>query len=515
MQLLVMDPDPDFAAMAIVVEQEEEEAANRRRGDSPSPYQQLEEEEEEGEALDVTVYPQLWDQLDRLKKQLPITEVGSFFMTVMYGLNFMAIKPPSYSDNLKRACYAGWMLLKDSIFPLVSNKLAVFLWTLGHFVSTLSILLSALSILLSAYIQHVEFFPVTLWLVVFLVSILAFALASADLLHVVVSVLRSAISKVTQRNQSTPLLGDSTSGPSGCWLWLKRYTGLSRLLIAELFLFLLHVCVDDLHSNVYYNCTVIDIFPGPLWSTSFWTTTSVSFLLFVVVAQLVLTVKVCITITRELTRSKRSLARRYTLKAFGWFLCQLFFMKGVQLGVLFVLNPLTPTGILLFVLAILLHLASVLSVLGYLLVLHESLEYLCISRLVDFLITLSRLQAMPGLARRRKEKIQHVLECFDYHNCVKEFATIQKRSRMSWANFTYPIRNPMLTLNSLFISALIGATCCGYAFWFCINSSSSTYLIIVTPLFLLFLNFSMVKNALQSVLLFIFFVIFVILAYCI
>ena len=68
------------------------------------------------------------------------------------------------------------------------------------------------------------------------------------------------------------------------------------------------------------------------------------------------------------------------------------------------------------------YLASVLGVLGYLLVLHESLEYLGISRLVDFLITLSRLQAMPGLAKRRKEKIQHVMECFDYPNCVREFA---------------------------------------------------------------------------------------------
>ena len=54
---------------AIVVEQEEEEeeAANRRRGDSPPPYQQAVVDEEEKE-LDVTVYPQLWYQLDRLEE---------------------------------------------------------------------------------------------------------------------------------------------------------------------------------------------------------------------------------------------------------------------------------------------------------------------------------------------------------------------------------------------------------------------------------------------------------------
>ena len=33
---------------------------------------------------------------------------------------------------------------------------------------------------------------------------------------------------------------------------------------------------------------------------------------------------------RELTRSKRLQAVKYTMKAFGWFLCQLLFMKSVQ-----------------------------------------------------------------------------------------------------------------------------------------------------------------------------------------
>ena len=156
--------------------------------------------------------------------------------------------------------------------------------------------------------------------------------------------------------------------------------------------------------------------------TVFLYTTSISFLLFVVVAQLVLTVKVCIAITRELTRSKRSQAIKYTVKAFGWLLCQLLFMKCVQIISLVLtpsffiffnngyFNPGLDNTLSLYAFGTLMYLASVLGVLGYLLVLHESLEYLGISRLVDFLITLSRLQAMPGLAKRHKEKIQHVME---------------------------------------------------------------------------------------------------------
>ena len=166
--------------------------------------------------------------------------------------------------------------------------------------------------------------------------------------------------------------------------------------------------------------------------TVFIYTISISFLLFVVVAQLVLTVKVCIAITRELTRSKTSHA---VMKAFGWFLCQLLFMKCVQV-ISFVLTPSffgnyyydVPSYDTSHVYAFgtVMYLASVLGVLGYLLVLHESLEYLGISRLVDFLITLNRLQAMPGLAKRRKEKIQHIMECFDYPNCVREFVTVHQ-----------------------------------------------------------------------------------------
>ena len=54
----------------------------------------------------------------------------------------------------------------------------------------------------------------------------------------------------------------------------------------------------------------------------------------------------------------------------------------------------------------------------------------------------------------------------------------------------------MLALNSVFISAFIGATCCGYAFLSC--SNSSWFIVLVSLLF--FLHFSMVKSALQSVL---------------
>ena len=140
------------------------------------------------------------------------------------------------------------------------------------------------------------------------------------------------------------------------------------------------------------------------------------------------------------------------------------------------------------------YLASVLGVLGYLLVLHESLEYLGISRLVDFLITLSRLQAMPGLAKRRKEKIQHVMECFDYPNCVREFVTVQKGSRFSLANFTYPIRNPMLAIIAMFILAIV-ITYLTYSIVGILFSSLSS-------LFFFVINYSMVKNAFQSFLLF-------------
>ena len=94
----------------------------------------------------MTVYPQLWDQLDRLEEHSQTFDEAScstrFWKVCLYGLNFMGSKSPSYSDNLKRACFAGWVLLKDSIFPLVGNKLALFVWTLGHFLSALAILLS-------------------------------------------------------------------------------------------------------------------------------------------------------------------------------------------------------------------------------------------------------------------------------------------------------------------------------------------------------------------------------------
>ena len=392
-----MDLSADVAAMAIVVEQEEEEeAANRRRGDSPPPYQQAvaEEEEEEEKELDVTVYPQLWDQLDRLEEHCQTFDEAScstcFWKVCLYGLNFMGSKSPSYSDNLKRACFAGWVLLKDSIFPLVGNKLAVFVWTLGHF-------LCALSILVSASIEEVAADPLFYTVSV----VLTFLLASVDLLCVILSMLfKCDISEGTQRNHSvlnTPLLRvNRPSVLSGCWLCFRRYTGLLRLVTAELLLFFLCMNIfsfkyrkDDISNHCAYSIH--------LNGTVFSYTTSISFHFFVVVAQLVLTVKVCIAITKELTRPIRSQSVKYTAKVFGWFLCQLLFMKCVQIISLVFSPSMHAFGMLMY-------LASVFGVLGYLLVLHESLEYLGISRLVDLLITLSRLQAMPGLAKRRKEK---------------------------------------------------------------------------------------------------------------
>ena len=241
-----MDHSADVAAMAIVVEQEEEEeAANRRRGDSPPPYQQAVVDEEE-EELDVTVYPQLWDQLDRLEEHCQTFDEAScstrFWKVCLYGLNFMGSKSPSYSDNLKKACFAGWVLLKDSIFPLVGNKLAVFVWTLGHF-------LCALSILVSASIEEVAADPT----VSVVLASIAFLLASADLLCVILSMLfKCDISEGTQRNRSvlnTPLLRENRpSVLSGCWLCFRRYTGLLRLVTAELLLFFL--CMNSF-SYVY------------------------------------------------------------------------------------------------------------------------------------------------------------------------------------------------------------------------------------------------------------------------
>ena len=232
-----MDHSADVIAMAIVVEQEEEEeAANRRRGDSPPPYQQAVVDEEE-EELDVTVYPrpQLWDQLDRLEEHCQTFDEASystrFWKVCLYGLGS---KSPSYLDNLKRACFAGWVLLKDSIFPLVGNKLAIFVWTLGHF-------LCALSILVSASIEEAAADPWFYTVSVVLASI-AFLLASADLLCVML--FKCDISKGTQRNRSvlnTPLLRENRpSVLSGCWLCFKRYTGLLRLVTAELLVFLMY-----------------------------------------------------------------------------------------------------------------------------------------------------------------------------------------------------------------------------------------------------------------------------------
>ena len=451
--------------------------------------------DEEEEELDVTVYPQLWDQLDRLEEHCQTFDEASystrFWKLCLYGLNFMESKSPSYSDNLKRACFAGWVLLKDSIFPLVGNKLVVFVWTLGHF-------LCALSILVSASIEEVAADPWFYTVSVVLASI-AFLLASADLLCVILSMLfKCDISEGTQRNRSvlnTPLLRvNRPSVLSGCWLCFRRYAGLLRLVTAELLLFFLcmnsfsYVYGKDDYSN---HCAYSIHLNGTVFSYA----TSISFLLFVVVAQLVLTVQVCIAITKELTRSKRSQAVKYTVKAFGWFLCQLLFMKCVQvISLVF-----TPS---VYAFCTVMYLASVFGVLGYLLVLHESLEYLGISRLVDFLITFSRLQAMPGLAKRRKEKIQHIMECFDYPNCVREFVTVQKGSRFS-SNFTYPIRNPMLAISAIFVLIIIPIVLYAY-FLATVGYLCDDFLVfalLFLPTSFIILNYSMVKNASQSMLL--------------
>ena len=148
----------------------------------------------------------------------------------------------------------------------------------------------------------------------------------------------------------------------------------------------------------------------------------------------------------------------------------------------------------------LMYCVSVLSVLGYLLVLHESLEYLGISRLVDFLITLNRLQAMPRLAKRRKEKIQHILQCFDYPICVREFVTVQKERKLSLTHLTYVPRNPALAIGAISISNAIGI----YMYIFTVFTCSPIPLPVLIIVFII-LNSSMLKNALQSILLFIFF----------
>ena len=61
----------------------------------------------------------------------------------------------------------------------------------------------------------------------------------------------------------------------------------------------------------------------------------------------------------------------------------------------------------------------------------------------------------PGLAKRRKEKIQHVMECFDYPNCVRESVTVQKGSKFSSSNITYPIWNPMLAIIAIFVFIIV------------------------------------------------------------
>ena len=48
------------------------------------------------------------------------------------------------------------------------------------------------------------------------------------------------------------------------------------------------------------------------------------------------------------------------------------------------------------------------------------------------------------------------MECFDYPNCVREFVTaVQKGSRFSLANLTYPIWNPMLAIIAIFVFIII------------------------------------------------------------
>ena len=475
---IVMDDSADVAAMAIVVQQEEEEAANRGRVNSPPPYQQAVEEEED---LDVAVYPKLWDQLDRLEEHWQSFNEASystrFLKMCLYGNNFKGFESPSYSNNLKRACFAGWVLLKDSIFPLVSNRLAVFVWSLGHFISVLSILLTA--------IFYGTSYPITV--------IILFCMAIApDLLYILVR-------ECTQRDhmvERAPLIRDRVPPVLVGTGWMKRYSSLLRILIAELVLFIL-LMTGLMDSNIigYNNTTCISNFYGnSTHFTMFSVATSVSFLLFVVITQLTVTVKVCVTITKELTKSKRSQAREYTLKAFGWFSCQLICMKCLEIVSLLTLGG----SVFPFFFGPLMYCVSVLSVLGYLLVLHESLEYLGISRLVDFLIALSRLQAMPRLAKRRKEKIQHILQCFDYPICVREFVTVQKERKLSLTHLTYVPRNPVLAIGAIFISFAIV-----FGMYIFTGFACSPIPLPVVIIVFIILNSSMLKNALQSILFFV------------
>ena len=118
--------------------------------------------------------------------------------------------------------------MKDSIFLLVGNKLAVFVWSLGHFLSALAILLSV------SVGNYVAWFN-TLALVL---SIIALVLASADLLCVLLCHIVSFVCKSIER-ETAPLIRNSRpSVQSGCLLLVKRYSGLFRLAIAEMLIFL-------------------------------------------------------------------------------------------------------------------------------------------------------------------------------------------------------------------------------------------------------------------------------------
>ena len=285
---IVMDDSADVAAMAIVVQQEEEEAANRGRVNSPPPYQQAVEEEED---LGVAVYPKLWDQLDRLEEHWQSFNEASystrFLKMCLYGNNFKGFESPSYSNNLKRACFAGWVLLKDSIFPLVSNRLAVFVWSLGHFISVLSILLTAVF-----YGTNSASYQIA----VIIISCMAIAPAIIDLLYILVSSVIGGVRECTQRDhmvERAPLIRDRVPPVLVGTGWMKRYSSLLRILIAKLVLFILLMTgLMDYNIIGYNNTTCISNFYGnSTHFTMFSVATSVSFLLFVVIAQLTVTVK--------------------------------------------------------------------------------------------------------------------------------------------------------------------------------------------------------------------------------